>query len=121
MKRSPVMPSLYVPDLDAALRFYTETLGFTSSGAYEEAGEKLWAEVARGEARIWFFTNQLDGFPQPAFSGLIYVFVDDVDELAASLKDRVSVEWGPETQVYGLRELGIKDLNGYYLVFAKDV
>ncbi len=30
-------------------------------------------------------------------------------------------EWGPETQHYGLRELGIKDLNGYYLVFATDV
>jgi uncharacterized glyoxalase superfamily protein PhnB len=110
-----------VPDIEATLHFYTETLGFTSNGAYEEAGEKLWAEVARGEARIWFFTNRLDGFPNAAFSGLIYIFVDDVDALAARLDGRVSVEWGPETQPYGLREFGIKDLNGYYLVFAKDV
>ena len=26
---------------------------------------------------------------------------------------------GPETQDYGLCELGVRDVNGYYLVFAK--
>jgi hypothetical protein len=52
---------------------------------------------------------------------LIYVFVDDVDALAKQLEGQAHFEWGPETQPYGLRELGIKDLNGYYLVFAKDV
>ena len=40
---------------------------------------------------------------------------------SARLKGHVPFEWGPETQPYGLRELGIKDLNGYYLVFATDV
>lgn len=121
MKRAPVTPSLFVSDLKAALRFYADVLGFEQTGAYEEDGETFWAEVARGDARIWFFANALDGLPQPTFSGLIYVFVEDVDDLAANLKGRVSIEWGPETQPYGLRELGIKDLNGYYLVFAKDV
>ena len=121
MNRSPVIPSLYVPDLDAALRFYTQTLGFTKTGAYEKDGETYWAEVARGEARLWFFSNALDDIPKPTFSGLIYVFVDDVDALAKQLSGQAYFEWGPETQPYGLRELGIKDLNGYYLVFAKDV
>lgn len=121
MKRSPVTPSLYVPDLDAALRFYTQILGFTKTDAYEEDGDTYWAEVARGEARLWFFANALDDLPNPTFSGLIYVFVDDVDALATQLDGQVPFEWGPETQPYGLRELGIKDLNGYYLVFAKDV
>lgn len=121
MNRSPVTPSLYVPDLDAALRFYTQTLGFTKTGAYEEDGETYWAEVTRGEASLWFFSNALDDLPKPTFSGLIYVFVDDVDALAKQLEGQAHFEWGPETQPYGLRELGIKDLNGYYLVFAKDV
>jgi len=121
MKRSPVTPSLFAPDLSATLRFYTDVLGFEQTGAYEEDGETFWAEVARGEAHIWFFANALDDLPHPTFSGLIYVFVDDVDVLATKLEGRVSIDWGPETQPYGLRELGIKDLNGYYLVFAKDV
>jgi uncharacterized glyoxalase superfamily protein PhnB len=121
LNRSLVIPSLYVPDLDDALRFYTQTLGFTKTGAYEEDGETYWAEVALGEARLWFFANALDHLPKPTFSGLIYVFVDDVDALAKHLEGQAHFEWGPETQPYGLRELGIKDLNGYYLVFAKDV
>ena len=121
MQRSPVTPSLYVPDLDAALHFYEQVLGFRRTGAYAEDGETYWAEVARGEARIWFFANPLEGLPQPTFSGLIYIFVDDVDALAKQLEGQVGFEWGPETQAYGLRELGIKDLNGYYLVFARDV
>ncbi len=55
------------------------------------------------------------------FSGLIYVFVDDVDAVAKHLEGQVPFEWGPETQEYGLREFGIRDVNGYYLVFARDV
>ena len=121
MTRTPVTPSLYVPDLAAVLRYYTGTLGFTQTGAYEEDGRTFWAEVALGPARLWFFNTPLDSHPKPAFSGLIYIFVDDVDALAARLKGHVPFEWGPETQPYGLRELGLKDLNGYTLVFATDV
>ena len=104
------------------VRFYVETLGFRQTGSYKEADDsEIWAEVALGEARIWFFANMLSEQPQPAFSGLIYIFVDDVDAVAARLEGDWPFEWGPETQEYGLRELGIKDINGYYLVFAEDV
>ena len=64
--------------------------------------------------------NALTHHPKPVLSGLIYVFVDDVDSTAAHLDGKVPFDWGPETQDYGLRELGIHDLNGYYLVFAQD-
>ena len=64
--------------------------------------------------------RMIDGAPQPVFSGLIYVFVDDVDAMAARIGGKARIEWGPETQDYGLREVGVKDLNGYLLVFARD-
>lgn len=122
MQRSPVMPSLFAPNLPETIRFYLETLGFQQTGSYkEEDGAEIWAEVTLGKARIWFFANALDKQPEPAFSGLIYVFVDDVDSLAARLEGKVAFQWGPATQEYGLRELGIEDINGYYLVFARDV
>ena len=122
MKRAPVIPSLFTPDLSRAVRFYQETLGFRQTGSYrDDDGTEIWAEVTLGESRLWFFANALDRQPGPALSGLIYVFVDDVDALAARLAGRVAFEWGPETQEYGLRELGLRDLNGYYLVFAQDV
>lgn len=122
MKRAPVTPSLFAPDLPGSVRFYVETLGFRQTGSYkEDDGSEIWAEVALGESRIWFFSRTLQDRPEPVFSGLIYVFVDDVDAVAKRLEGRVPLEWGPETQEYGLRELGIQDLNGYYLVFALDV
>ncbi|NJM34976.1 MAG: hypothetical protein HC850_10055 [Rhodomicrobium sp.] len=122
MKRSPVTPSLYAPDIAAAIRFYTELLGFEKTGSYkDDSGAEIWAEAARGEARIWFFSHALDGRPQPVFSGLIYIFIEDVDGMAAKLSGKVKALWGPETQDYGLREFAIEDLNGYMLVFAKDV
>ncbi len=65
--------------------------------------------------------NALPDQPAPVMSGLIYLFVEDVDALAARLAPQpVPIEWGPETQDYGLRELAIRDLNGYRLVFATD-
>ncbi len=121
MQRSPVTPSLYVPSVPQAVRFYVNKLGFQQTAAYQDDDESdIWAEVALGESRIWFFSSPLDGLPEPTFSGLIYVFVDDVDALAKELEGRIDFRWGPETQPYGLRELGISDLNGYLLVFARD-
>ena len=122
MPRAPVTPSLFAPDLTETVRYYVETLGFQQTGSYrEDDGRETWAEVALAESRIWFFRYALDDLPRPVFSGLIYVFVDDVDALAARLGGQVRVRWGPETQHYGLRELGIEDPNGYLLVFARDV
>lgn len=121
MTRNPVVPSLYAPDLAATLEYYTNTLGFTEVGNWIEDGTKIWAEVALGDCRLWLFSNALTGQDRPMMSGMIYLFVEDVDAVAAHLQGNVTFAWGPENQPYGLRELGIKDVNGYFLVFAKDV
>ncbi len=121
MKRSPTTPSLFAPKLKETVAYYVEVLGFEQSGSYKvRDGTETWAEVTHGESRIWLFNNSLDRQPGPAFSGLIYIFVNDVDAVATRLRGNVHFEWGPETQAYGLRELGIRDVNGYYIVFAKD-
>lgn len=120
MKRSPCTPSLFAPDIAATVAFYEDVFAFTRTGSYEDDGAPVWAEVTRGEARIWFFSHALEELPKPVLSGLIYVFVDDVDDMAARIGGKAQIEWGPETQDYGLRELGVRDLNGYRLVFARD-
>ncbi len=126
MARSALTISLYAPDVTAAVAFYVDELGFQQTGSWSEDGAPpVWAEVARngpkGTARIWFFSNTIENRPGPMLSGLIYLFVDDVDAEAARLRGRVEFRWGPEDQEYGLRELGIEDLNGYLLCFAHDI
>jgi len=125
MERSALTVSLYAPDVAAAIAFYVDELGFHNTGSWpDENGKPIWGEVARdgpkGTARIWFFSRNIKDRPGPALSGLVYLFVDDVDIEAARLSDRVVRHWGPEDQEYGLRELGIEDLNGYLLCFAQD-
>ncbi|MFC3230121.1 VOC family protein [Marinibaculum pumilum] len=125
MDRSALTVSLYVPDVAAAMAFYTGILGFTHSGSWNEDGRPIWAEVARdgpkGTARIWFFCHAVEDRPGPAFSGLIYLFVEDVRAEAERLDGRAKVRWGPEDQPYGLRELGVEDPHGYLLCFAQDI
>jgi catechol 2,3-dioxygenase-like lactoylglutathione lyase family enzyme len=126
MERSALTVSLFTPDVAEAVSFYVDRLGFRQTGSWAE-GDKppLWAEVARdgpkGTVRLWFFSGQLEGQDLPTFSGLIYLFVGSVDAEAKKLDGQVDVLWGPEDQVYGLRELGIRDLNGYMICFAEDI
>ena len=119
--RSPLIPSLKVPDVETAVAFYAGILGFEPTGRWEAAGELVWAEMTRGKARLWFFRDAQDPLDKPALTGFLYIFVDDVDAEAARLKDKVKTVWGPEDMEYGLREFGFEDLNGYRLVFAKDI
>lgn len=125
MERSPLVISLHVPDVAKAVDFYVDVLGFSHAGSWNEDGKPIWAEVLRegpkGTARVWFFSGAIEDRPGPSLSGLIYLFVGSVDREAARLGGRVTIRWGPETQPYGLRELGIEDLNGYLICFAEDV
>lgn len=125
MDRSALTISLYVPDVRAAVEAYTSVFGFRQTASWDEDAIPIWAEVARpgpkGTARIWFFSHAIPGHPRPGLSGLIYLFVDDVDKEAQRLAGRVPVRWGPENQDYGLRELGVEDPHGYILCFAQDI
>ena len=57
----------------------------------------------------------------PLLTGLLYLFVDDVDTEADRLKPHVKLIWGPEDMAYGLREFGFEDPNGYRVVLARDL
>jgi len=125
VKRSPLTISLYTPDVQATVDFWRDVFAFEQTAAWEEDGQPIWAEVARdgpeGTARVWFFSGEIVDAPRPHLSGVVYVFVADVDAEAARIGDRARRHWGPETQEYGLRELGVFDPNGYIVCFAKDV
>lgn len=119
-KGNATIPSLFTPDMDETLSFYEQALGFTKTSEWKADDKVTWAELRRQDTTIWFFANPLDQHPSPTFSGLIYIFIDNVDTFATTLDEKINVSWGPIDQDYGLRELGLKDNNGYFLVFAQD-
>jgi len=117
-----VTPFLLVPDLAAALDFFTRVLGFTvpfqmENYAYlalDAAGLRLLAErtatpVAREHART-----------------TVYIDVRDVDALYAELQTRLATlpaedVQPPVNQDYGMRELSVRMPDGHWLTFGQGI
>jgi catechol 2,3-dioxygenase-like lactoylglutathione lyase family enzyme len=104
---------LPVPDVEAAVRFYTEKLGFTL--AFKWGDPTTLAGVKLGEAEIFFS----EGSPNPAGCWLAFV-VGDADDLLAYQQGRgVEVEEEIGDKHYGVRDYAIRDANGYRLSFGQ--
>jgi catechol 2,3-dioxygenase-like lactoylglutathione lyase family enzyme len=115
-----VTPFLLVPELDAALDFFTRVLGFTipfqvANYAYltlDTAGMRLLAErdvtpVTREHART-----------------TVYIDVRDVDALYAELQPRLATlpaddVQAPVNQDWGMRELSVRMPDGHWLTFGQ--
>jgi hypothetical protein len=52
-------------------------------------------------------------------TGSIYINVADVDALAAAIGDKAVLDYGPADQPHGMREIGLTDPNGYFLMFGQ--
>ena len=117
MKILDVTPLLTVTDVQAAVAFYRDVLGFE-----DVAAEGGWACVAKDGCEVMFaLPNAHLPFEKPAFTGSIYFKVDQVDELWQQLKDKCRVEYALETFPYGMREFAIRDNSGYLLQFGQEV
>ena len=125
----PCVPMLEVADLQETMRFYVDVLGFTCQGTWgHDADNPSWCSLRLGAATLMFTWSPPhdhgDGdvhSHEPALSGSIYCYPDDVDALAAELEGKVTFEFGPQTMIYGMREFGVRDPNGYMLIFGAEV
>ena len=104
---------LSVPDVEAAVRFYTEKLGFTL--AFKWGEPTTFAGVKLGAAEIFLS----EGSPNPAGCGLAFV-VGDADELLG-YQQAGGVEVVEEIgdRHYGVRDYAIRDASGYRLSFGQ--
>jgi catechol 2,3-dioxygenase-like lactoylglutathione lyase family enzyme len=117
---SRVVPCLFVADMRASLDFYIDKLGFTQTGYYPIESNPIRTEVRRdGIAIILVGEGQRLDLKAPSFSGVLYLFPESVDGLAAELDGKVPYAWGPEDTEFGMREFAIRDPDGYTLVFAE--
>lgn len=106
---------IYVPDVLAAVEFYTEKLGFTLAFTWGEP--VTMAGVSLGEAKIFLQA----GTANPA-GCYLYFMVGDADALHTCYKENgVTIAVAPEDRQYGLRDFRIQDLNGYQLSFGHPI
>lgn len=117
-----ITPFMHVPDIDAAVDFFTAILGFECR--FRQGG---YAYVQREAAAFRLLQNQGDdGSPPGNRRFCYYIDVQDVDAIHAELQPKAGLLndgdiYGPVDQLYGQRELMIVAPDGNLIVFGQDI
>jgi catechol 2,3-dioxygenase-like lactoylglutathione lyase family enzyme len=117
-----VTPVMHVDDIDRAVAFFTDILGFTAHLSFEN-----YAYVQRETASFRIMRNQgSDGAPPGNRRFAYYIDVDDVDALYAELKPKLDTlpardVHGPADKSYGQRELLVLAPDGNLIAFGHSI
>jgi catechol 2,3-dioxygenase-like lactoylglutathione lyase family enzyme len=118
--RAIELVSIPVRDQDAALKFYTEKLGFkVATNQFFGEGKQRWIEllIPGADTRLALFTpegheNRIGGFQPVTFR------CDDVFATATALKSKgVQLAAEPKKEVWGTRAI-FRDPDGNEFVFS---
>jgi len=102
-----------VSDLEAAIRFYRDVLGFTEDFRFGP-----YAGVHRDEVQLHLCAHQV--WKRPVGGGAVVVFSDEVDQFCAEIRARgARIEADPADQAYGMRDFVVSDPDGNLLTFAR--
>jgi uncharacterized glyoxalase superfamily protein PhnB len=105
-------PVLHVSDVLAAAAFYRDVLGFTW-----DFGNETYAVVWRDNSAIHFVSDGTN--PRGVH---LFQWLKDVDAYYKEIVERgADVLKQPTDQPYGIREFGVRDLNGVQIVFGQDI
>ena len=115
---------LVVPDVTAAAEYYRDVLGFAIELAPTD--EYWFAIVTRGAASVMlrYVEDPSRIVPNEAQGGTwdLFLWVDDVDALHEEMQvRRAAIVYPPELRPYALKEMAVRDLNGYVLGFGQAV
>jgi catechol 2,3-dioxygenase-like lactoylglutathione lyase family enzyme len=115
-----VTPFMIVEDVNRAVNFFTDTLGFE---ARFRSGDYAYVHRETAGFRIWQQTGK-DAAPPGTRRFAYYIDVRDVDLLYAELKPKLDTlpkgdVYGPVNQTYGQRELLVLAPDGNLLAFGQ--
>ena len=115
-----VVPMIHVPDVRATVDWY-ESIGFRAVNTYgNETRDGLsFAILAFGNGQV-FFNQGGETSTKRRREVDLYLYTDDVDAVYSKLKDRVEVIEEPHNTFYGMREVIIRDLNGFWITFGQE-
>jgi catechol 2,3-dioxygenase-like lactoylglutathione lyase family enzyme len=119
-------PNLVVSDVARSAAFYHDVLGFSVETTVPEAVPYVFAILRLGAIEI--FLNALDAAAAeyPAFAGrpiggtlTLFIEVEGIHLLHASLEPRVTIVMPLEKKSYGLTEFAFEDPDGYIVTLAE--
>lgn len=119
-------PLFEVFNMPAALAFYRDTLGFQVTGDSGQGDNSGWVMLERDGVCVMLNTMYDDGeepdTPDTVRTAhhkdtCLYFSSPDVDGVYAYLKDKVAGIEPPATAPYGMRQLYMRDPDGYNICF----
>ena len=118
-----ITPFMHVPDVEAAVAFFVDILGFSRHPLPFDDYAYVWREVA---AFRLLRNKGSDGAPPGNRRFAYYIDVEDLAALTAELKPKLDTlpagdVHGPVDQVYGQRELMILAPDGNLIVFGQSL
>ncbi len=118
MRFLELRPMLEVLDLDKSIHFYEDMLGFTCVQRIDNE----WARMVKDQVCLMLATRTSRNLNEaPKFTGSLYLYTDNVEDLWHRLKDSVEISYPLESFEYGMREFGILDPDGYLLQFGQEI
>lgn len=117
-----ITPFMHVADLDTAVRFFNDRLGFDCPVRF---GNYAYVSLEGAGLRILSSEDPSErGTPHRGFA--YYIDVRDLDAIHAELAPRLAAlpagdVIGPRDQPYGQRELMIRAPDGNLVVFGQEV
>ena len=111
------VPMIHVPDVRATVDWYL-TIGFDVTDTYSDAAGGLsFAIMSFGDSQVMFNNGGHSGAEHRDVD--LYLYTTRVDEIFASLRERVEVIQEPHDRFYGMREVIVRDLNGFCITFGE--
>jgi catechol 2,3-dioxygenase-like lactoylglutathione lyase family enzyme len=110
-----VSPTIPVTDINRALRFYRDVLGFDV--AFTNGDPISFAVIKQGDAQL-----HLSVQPDKAGSTHTHLMVDDLDGIHDALRQAgIPIRQPPSVQPWGLRDLVVVDPDGNSFEIAEPV
>ncbi|MEJ0031190.1 MAG: VOC family protein [Bacteroidota bacterium] len=128
MKLESLSPNLIADSVNASVDFYTKNFGFTLITSVPDKGTYDWAMIQRDGVTLMFQSLKSLKEDMPSLNldrkgslGTFFIKMNGIEELYESAKKAkldIALEW--RVTFYGMKEFGVKDPDGYYMVFAED-
>ena len=120
-----LVPLLYVDDMQRSLAFYRDRLGFQVTEKWEpEAARLQWCRVEHGDAALMLqqACPEEDGPAANRGRGVVFYFLcDDADAIYSRMTAEGLHLDPPEVAFYGMKQLYLRDPDGYTLCFQNPV
>lgn len=119
MPATKLIPSLGVSDIDRSRGFYRQFFGLEVADSYDEDGRMAWCWLRSGGAELMLqqlaADQQIRLNPAIGQSWVVYLRVDDLDALHASLRAGGFPVSEIRDTPYDAREFFVTDPDGYEL------